>query len=507
VSVDEPRAARSAVGLRSERGPVLLALMLSTALIALDATILATAVPSVVADLGGFSQFPWLFSIYLLTAAVTTPLYGRLSDVIGRRPVLLLGIGLFLVGSVLCGFAWSMPVLVIARGLQGLGAGAVQPVALTMVGDLYSMEERARVQGYLAGVWGVASVLGPTLGGVFSEYLSWRWIFYVNLPVGALAVWLLLRHFRETVVRTRQPADVAGALLLAGGSSLLVLGLLEGGVAWAWWSPAGVGVFVAAVALLVAFLAVERRAVAPVLPLWVFRHRVLVAGNLASLCVGMLLMGLVTYVPAFAQGALGLSAVLVGFALAPLNIGWPIAATLSGRLYLRAGFRYTTVTGASCAVVATAAGALLLGEGSSVVLLAAVCFLIGVGMGLTASPSLVVVQSVVGWDRRGVVTGTAMFGRSLGSALGAAVFGAVANATIAARLADPPAALAGRLPDSVDASGQVLASGAGADPDVLAYLRSALALATHHVFVGMALVAVLMLVAVAFLPRRAEPLP
>src|SRR3954454_22871361 len=204
----------AAVGLRSERGPVLIALMLSTALVALDATIIATAVPSIVRDLGGFSQFPWLFSIYLLTQAVTVPLYGKLADVVGRRPVLFFGIAVFLLGSVLCGFAWSMPALIVARAVQGIGAGAVQPISMTVVGDLYSVEERARVQGYLASVWGIAAVLGPTLGGVFSEYLSWRWIFIVNLPLGAVAVWMLARHFSERVSRSAHRMDYAGAVVL-----------------------------------------------------------------------------------------------------------------------------------------------------------------------------------------------------------------------------------------------------------------------------------------------------
>src|SRR4051794_22598572 len=242
----------AAIGFRSDRGPVLAAVMLSTGLVALDSTIIATAVPSIVRDLGGFSQFPWLFSIYLLTQAVTVPLYGKFADSMGRRPVLFFGIALFLVGSVLCGFAWSMPALIVARAVQGVGAGAVQPISMTVVGDLYSVEERARVQGYLASVWGIAAVLGPTLGGVFSEYLSWRWIFFVNLPLGAVAVWALARHFRERVERRAHRLDYAGAATLTGGFSLVIPGLLEGGVAWAWSSTPSILIFTAGAALLVA---------------------------------------------------------------------------------------------------------------------------------------------------------------------------------------------------------------------------------------------------------------
>jgi multidrug resistance protein len=186
-SLGRVSATSAGVGLRSERGPVLLGVMLSTALVAIDATVIATAVPSVVAELGGFSQFPWLFSAYLLAQAVTVPVFGKLADVFGRKPVMLVGIGLFLLGSVLCGAAWSMESLIVFRAVQGLGAGAVQPMSMTIVGDVYSVAERAKVQGYIASVWGVSSVVGPTLGGVFSEYTSWRWIFFVNVPLCLVA--------------------------------------------------------------------------------------------------------------------------------------------------------------------------------------------------------------------------------------------------------------------------------------------------------------------------------
>src|SRR4051795_921065 len=225
--------ARSDVGLRSERGPVLIALMLSTSLVAIDSTILATAVPSVVADLGGFSQFPWLFSLYLLAQAVSVPIYGKLADQVGRKPMMLFGVSLFVVGSVLCGFAWNLPSLIVFRAVQGLGAGAIIPMSQTILGDLYSVAERARVTGYLASVWGASAVIGPTLGGIFSDYASWRWIFFVNLPIGAAALWMFVRRFEERVAKAPHKIDVLGSLLLSGGGVLLLLGLLEGGVRWA----------------------------------------------------------------------------------------------------------------------------------------------------------------------------------------------------------------------------------------------------------------------------------
>jgi EmrB/QacA subfamily drug resistance transporter len=494
------------VGFGSDRGPVLAAIMLSTGLVALDSTIIATAVPSVVRDLGGFSQFPWLFSIYLLTQAVTVPIYGKFADSLGRKPVMFFGIALFLLGSILCGVAWSMPALIIARAVQGIGAGAVQPMSMTIVGDLYTVEERARVQGYLASVWGIAAVVGPTLGGVFSEYLSWRWIFFINLPLGAIATWMLARHFSERVTRARHRVDYAGAAVLTGGFSLIILGLLEGGVAWRWASIQSLVIFVIGVALLVAFIFVERRAAEPVLPLWVFSRRVLAGGSLASLVIGALTIGLSSYLPTYAQGVLGTSALVAGFALAALTVGWPLASSVAGRIYLRIGFRDTALIG-GVFIIGGAVLTALLAENSSVWAAAGAAFVLGIGLGFSASPTVVAVQSVVGWDRRGVVTGANMFSRSLGSAVGAAVFGAIANATLAGRFTRPPADIAGGLPRNVDATSLVLGGHTRSEqPAVAEYIRSSLYAATHHVFLALIVLGVLGVAALLLMPRRSEQL-
>jgi EmrB/QacA subfamily drug resistance transporter len=476
---------RTAVGLRSERGPVLLALMLSTSLVAIDSTILATAVPSVVNDLGGFQQFPWLFSLYLLAQAVSVPIYGKLADQVGRKPMMLIGVSVFVAGSILCGVAWSLPALIVFRGLQGLGAGAIIPMSQTILGDLYSVAERARVTGYLAGVWGASAVVGPTLGGVFSDYLSWRWIFWVNIPLGALAVWLLMRGFSERVVRTRHVIDYAGAATLAVGFSLLILALLEGGVAWAWTSPPGLLVLLGGLLLLGAFVLVERRAVEPVVPGWAVSRRILATGNLVSFCIGAMLFGLTTYVPTFAQGVLGTGALTAGFALAALTVGWPISASLAGRVYLRIGFRDTALIGA--VIVLAGAGLLVLSDHRIPIWrLAAACFVVGLGMGLVNAPILVAVQSVVGWTRRGVVTGTNLFSRSVGSAVGVAVFGAIANLT---------------LDDAPTSGSSGAAAGTLAAQDVPTLLA-----VSQHVFLAVAAVGVVLLVAVALVPRRPQPL-
>jgi EmrB/QacA subfamily drug resistance transporter len=496
------------VGFRSERGPVLAALMLCTGLVALDSTIIATAVPSIVRDLGGFSQFPWLFSVYLLTQAVTVPLYGKLADVIGRRPVMFFGIAVFLLGSVLCGVAWSMPALILFRAVQGIGAGAVQPMSMTIVGDMYTVKERAKVQGYLASVWAIAAVLGPTLGGVFSQYTSWRWIFFVNLPLGAVASMVLARRFKEKLAQRRKHRiDYLGAGTLIAGCSLLILGLLEGGVEWAWLSVPSIVIFVVAVVLVVAFVVVERRSAEPMVPLWVFGRRVLAGGTLATFCVGALLLGLSSYVPTFVQGVLGTGALVAGFALAALSIGWPMAATVSGRIYVRIGFRDTALIG-SVFVITGAVLCALLPEHATVWQVGGAAFVVGIGLGLTASPTLVAAQSVVGWDRRGVVTGTNMFARSMGSAVGAAVFGAIANATLTGRLAHPPAAVAAGLSRSgVDATSLILGGAVPTDDaGVAGYVRDALYSAAHHVFVSLVVVAVLGAAVLFLMPRRTKEL-
>jgi EmrB/QacA subfamily drug resistance transporter len=414
------------VGLRSERGPILLALMVTTGLIAIDATILATAVPTITRELGGFASFPWLFSIYLLAQAVSVPIYSKLSDVIGRKRIILIGIGLFLLGSLLCGLAWSMPALIAFRAVQGLGAGAVQPMSMTIAGDIYTLAERAKTQGYLASVWGISAVVGPSLGGIFSALDAWRWIFFINIPLGLLAVWLLVRNFHEVIEKRAHKVDYLGAALLTVSLSLLILALLEGGIAWEWNSWQSVVSFAVGGVLIVAFVFVERRAAEPILPLWVLSRRLLLTTSLVSFGVGAVIMGLTGYVPTYLEGSLFVSPLAAGLTLAALTIGWPIAASLSGRVYLRWGFRTTSLVGASIVLV----GAVVIAwfaSAPSIPIVAAACFLIGAGMGLMATPTLIAAQSSVPWHERGVVTGTNQFARAIGSAVGVAIFGALAN--------------------------------------------------------------------------------
>lgn len=416
----------SAVGFRSERGPVLISVMLSTGLVAIDATVLATAVPTIVAELGGFELFPWLFSAYLLGQAVTTPIYAKLSDLFGRKPVLLVGISLFLLGSVLCGVAWSMPALIAFRAVQGIGAGAVQPMAVTIVGDIYTVAERARVQGYLASVWAVSSVVGPTLGGVFSQLGIWRGVFLINIPLCLLAGWMLMRRYHEDVQHTRPKVDYLGAVLLAGAMTLLILGILGGGQSWPWMSVPGIATFVGGAVLMALFVFAERRAAEPILPLWVLSRRLLLTTTIVSFGVGAILLGLTSYVPTFLEGSVGVEPILAGLALAALTAGWPLTASLAGRFYLRLGFKKTSLIGVTLVIVGAIVLTVVVHQ-SNIAAVAAACFVIGAGMGLLAVPTQIAAQASVEWNERGLVTGTNMFARSLGSAVGIAIFGAIAN--------------------------------------------------------------------------------
>ncbi|MCI9871373.1 MFS transporter [Arthrobacter humicola] len=418
------------VGFRSKRGPVLIALMLSTGLVAIDATVVATAVPAIVHDIGGFTSFPWLFSAYLLAQAVSVPVYAKLSDTIGRKPIMLIGIGLFLLGSILCGAAWSMPALIAFRVVQGLGAGAVQPMAITIAGDIYTLAERAKVQGYLASVWAVSSVVGPTLGGVFASLGIWRGIFLVNIPLCLVAGWMLVRSFHENIEPVKHRVDYLGSGLLTVSLTLLILGALEGGQAWAWDSGISDAVFAGGALLFVAFILVERRAAEPVLPSWVVSRRLLATTALVAFGVGAVMLGITSYVPTFLVGALSTSPIVAGLALAALTIGWPISASQSGRLYLRIGFRNTALIGITVTVIGTGVLAVTASV-PNVALVAVSCFIVGLGLGLVATPTLIAAQTSVEWNERGVVTGTNLFARSIGSSIGVAVFGAIANAVYA----------------------------------------------------------------------------
>ncbi|MER5770354.1 MFS transporter [Streptomyces sp. NPDC001985] len=475
------------------RGAVVAALMTGTALAALDGTIVSTAVPQIVGDLGGFSVFSWLFSGYLLAVTVTLPVYGKFSDTLGRKPVLIAGIVLFLIGSLLSALAWNMASLIAFRIVQGLGGGALQGTVQTIAADLYPLKERPRIQARLSTVWAVSAVAGPAVGGLLATWADWRWIFLINLPVGAVALWLIVRHLREPVRTGAAPSggaalrsriDWAGALAVFGAGAALLTGLVQGGVAWPWFSAPSLALFGAGAVLVAVTVVVERRAAEPILPGWVWRRRTIAAANLALGALGLLMIAPMVFLPTYAQSVLGLGPTAAGFVLSVMTISWPISAALSSRLYNRIGFRDTAAIGMGLAALTLAVFPLLPYPGSAWQP-ALLMLVLGAALGLFQLPLIVGVQAGVGWSERGTATGSILFYRQIGQSVGAALFGAVANAVLAGRLGGT---------GDLDAVGRGL-EGEG--------VRRAVDAAVDHVYAGAAGAAVLaLLVLLLWAPRH-----
>ncbi len=488
------------------RGAVVAALMLAMALAALDATIVSTAVPQIVGDLGGFSLFSWLFSGYLLAVTVTLPVYGKLSDTFSRKPVLVVGAALFLLGSRLCALAWNMAALIAFRVLQGLGGGALQGTVQTLAADLYPLEERPRIQARLSTVWAVSAIAGPGLGGVLAAYADWRWIFLTNMPVGALALWLIVRHLheppREKSPRgtggTRPRVDWAGALAVFACGGVLLTALVQGGVAWPWLSAPSLALFAAGLLLLAAVVVIERRAAEPIIPGWVWRRRTIAAVNLALGALGVLMEAPTVFLPTYAQSVLGLAPVAAGFVLSVWTLSWPVSAALSQHVYRRIGFRDTAMLGIGTAALLLFAFPFLPYPGQAWQP-ALLMLLLGGALGLFQLPLIVGVQSTVGWSERGTATASVLFCRQTGQTVGAAAFGAIANGVLAARLGGTGGTAAGDL-DSVT---RALDPGTAGEP-----VRRAVADAVHAVYLGAAAAAVLaFLVLLLVAPRRFPVLP
>ncbi|MGP4046544.1 MFS transporter [Streptomyces sp. 2A115] len=490
-AAEEDGTASSQAGTRNRRA-VVAALMLCMGLAALDSTIVSTAVPQIVGDLGGFSVFSWLFSGYLLAVTVTLPVYGKLSDTFGRKPVLIAGSILFLLGSLLCAVAWNMAALIAFRVVQGLGGGALQGTVQTLAADLYPLEQRPKIQAKLSTVWATSAVAGPALGGVLAAYADWRWIFLINLPLGAVALWLLIRHLheprREPGPRPRPRVDWAGALTVFACGGLLLLALVQGGVAWPWLSLPSMALFCTGLALIGALVLIERRAAEPIIPGWVWRRRTIAAVNLALGALGLLMVAPTVFLPTYAQAVLGLTPIAAGFVLSVWTLSWPASAALSQHVYRRIGFRNTAMIGIGTAALLLLAFPFLPypGEPWQPALL---MLLLGAALGLFQLPLLIGVQSSVGWAERGTTTASVLFCRQTGQTIGAALFGAVANGVLAARLGG-----AGDL-DSVT---RALDSGAPGEQ-----LRRAVAEAVHSVYFGAACAAGLaFLVLLLVAPRR-----
>jgi len=466
--------------------------MMAIFMAAVESTIVATAMPSIVADLGGFRLFSWVFTAYLLAQAVTIPIYGRLADLYGRKPVFFAGASLFLVASTLCGLARSMEALIAFRALQGLGAGAIQPIATTIVGDIYTPAERARVQGYISGVFGVSAIIGPALGAVLVEHGSWSVVFWINLPIGLAAFAMFAAFLREEVEPRRHEVDYLGAVLLTLGAGALMMALVQGGDL----DGTAIGGLIALAALaLTALVAHERRAAEPMLALKLWRNRFIAIGNLGGLTLGAVMMGITAFLPTYVQAVAGGSAESAGLVLTAMSITWTLGSIVAGRLMIATSYRLTAAVGA----VALVAGALLLitlAPPRGVAWASTAAMLVGVGMGFCNTTFIVGVQASVGWGERGVATSSTMFMRIVGQALGAAFFGAILNLGIH-RLAPDAGAAVNRL--------MTPALRRGLETGDLERLTSAVAASLHHVYLTTGLLTVVAIFLALALPRGFGP--
>ncbi|MEK3712583.1 MFS transporter [Paenibacillus sp. FSL R7-0333] len=473
-----------------QRKLILTGVLLATFLAAIEGTVTGPAGPAIVGDFQGMQWLSWIFTAYLLAMAVTTPIFGKLSDLIGRKPVFIGGAVVFLAGSLLCGVSQSMQQLIIYRGIQGIGAGALIPMTFTIIGDIYSLKERAKTQGLLSSVWGISSLVGPLLGGYVVDYLSWRWVFVFNLPFGLLSIIFISRYLKEEKVRRKTKIDVAGVLLFAAGMGALLFGLTTGGQSLPWNSPLLLAILLAAVLLLVVFLFVERRAAEPMLPLELFSIRNIAVSTGANLLVSTLIIGLSTYVPLWVQGVFGKSAALSGLLLAPMSVGWMLGSIAGGRMILRAGTRRTGMLGLSLIVIA-AVGLTLMNADSSQLLLLVLMLFCGVGFGYASTVFTIIAQSSVQHEQRGASTALNTFTRSLGQTVGVAIFGSWLNFSIDRSLAEQPGAAA----SGADIN-QLLNphSGSVLPKEAWSSLQGALEGGLHSLFIVMAVFAVISLV-------------
>lgn len=497
---------------RKRRGMVVAGVMAAVFLAAMESTVVATAMPTVIASLGGLRFYSWVFSAFLLSYTVTMPLWGWLADQHGRRRTYLAGLALFMVGSALSGLAQTMGQLVVFRAVQGLGAGSLIAIGMTIIADLYGLERRARMQGYFSAVWGVASLVGPLLGGVLADQISWRWVFYINVPFGLLAAAAIGWGLRggEALTRCRGPFDYAGAATFATAVSCVFLGLVEGGSAAEWSRPPVIALLGAAAVLLVVFLVVERRAARPLIPLALFADPMVRAATVNGFLAGMAMFGAITYVPLFLQAVTGSTATQAGSVLIPFVFGWVVLSVVSARLVLRVGCRGLVIAGMS---ILTLSFLLLTGWNQALTrpVAARDILLAGIGMGLAFVPMLIAVQNAVPRSGLASATSMTMFFRAAGGAIGVAVMGSVMTHRLAIRLAGlletAPASMRESLGDLVrhpDLIVNPLTRDTIA-PELLVFVRVAMAEALSGVFV-VGFVAALAALASAFLvpPGRAR---
>jgi EmrB/QacA subfamily drug resistance transporter len=409
---------------RRRRRVVTGGILLGMVLAALEATVVTTAMPTIISSLGGLDRYSWVFSAYLLSSTVAVPVWGRLSDLYGRRPLYLAGIFLFLIGSALSGMSHTIDQLIVFRAIQGLGAGALVPLSLTINGDIFTLVERTRIQGLFSGLWGIASIIGPIVGAVVTERISWRWVFYLNIPFGLAAAAVVGIALVEPKRAEKPIIDYAGAALLALSITLLLMALVATGESASEHWPRIAAESGGALVFGFLFVRAERRAVEPIIPLALFRNRMFAVGCLVVFLVGTAFYGALSFIPLFVQGALGGTATQAGSALTPMLLGWVTMSLVGARLMLRIGYRPTAFIG--LILLVTGFGLLsTLGPGARLPFMTLDMALMGAGMGMVMIVLLITMQDAVARDQLGIVTSINLFCRSIGGALGVGVMGAV----------------------------------------------------------------------------------
>ncbi len=474
----------------SNRPWVFAAALSATFMAAIEGTIVATAMPSIVATLGDFELFSWVFTAYLLAQAATIPVYGKLADLFGRKRILFLGIGVFLIGSLLCGFAWSMTSLVVFRVLQGIGAGGVMPVSQTIVADLYRGEERARMQGYISMTFGSAAILGPIVGAALVEHLGWPSVFWINIPLGVIAVIMLALMLHESVEVRKVRIDYLGSILMTGGTTSLMFALVQ--ITTVGW-PVLAGLVLLAIAAFAVLFIHERQTPEPILPPRLWRNRFVATGNANSGICGAIVMGIIGFLPAYVEGVLGRSAFIAGLTLMAVSAFWSVGGFVAGRMMLRWSYRAVAVCGGAVIV----GGSILMtfldpSRGPAWAIAGSLAS--GFGMGVANNCMVVAIQANAAWSERGVATSSIVYTRIVGQAVGTAAFGGLLNAALSAHFAGSADLVNRMLDPTLRATIPVAA---------IRPLLADFASAVHYIYLINLGLAVVILLTLASLPRGA----
>ncbi|MNZ70467.1 Multidrug resistance protein 3 [compost metagenome] len=468
---------------KPKAGLITAGLLMGLFLSSLDQTIISTAMPTVIKDLGGFSLYSWVFTVYMLASTSTMPIYGKLADLFGRKKMYLIGIILFLIGSLLCGFAGNITELIMFRGIQGLGAGALMPISMTIVADIYPPDKRGKFMGLFGGVFALSSIIGPALGGMIVEHWSWGWIFYINIPVGIPALFMVAMALKESKGKVKVSIDWYGAITLIVAIVSILLAMVlggtnkESGISYAWTSPQMIGLFGTGAVFIALFLWIETRVKEPIIPVNLFKIRTIAFGNILGFFMSAGMFGAIVYIPLFVQGVIGVNSSMTGYILTPLMLSVTITSIIGGRLMSKLSYR--TILTASMALMTI--GFILLSQLTvETTKFQIICYMMitGLGMGAVYPTVGTAAQSEVDHKTIGVATSTSQFFRSIGGTIGVSVFGTLLSQQMASGLLDPQALLDSKTRISLP-------------PDVLMGLREVFSHAIDKVFLlGLAFVCI-----------------